>query len=180
MSAASRLLSNNSALVVGAADAPTKAEVEAEADTLSLRMCTAFANARRLVPGSPAVGGAGSPSSARGGASGDSLAILGPLVGHLVEALRVGVEMYAQVVSMRSLCVSHANRVRITSSVLCGLMRCPPTRRSPSTSKLVRAVVGWLGVRIAFFSLALRLCVACGSLALLVSSFFFFGLGCPD
>ena len=180
MFAASRLLSNNSALVVGAVDASIKAEVEVEADTLSLRMRTIFANARRLVPSSPAVGGAGSPSSTRSGASGDSLAVLGPLVGYLVEALRVGIEMYTQVVSIRSLCVSHANRVRTISSVLCGLMRCSSTRRSPSTSKLVRAVVGWLGVRTAFFSLALRLCVACGSPALLVSSFFFFGLGYPD
>ena len=98
----------NRALVLQEDNAPTRAEVEAEANALDARMHLAPTEAARRVPGA-------SPRGGRVRAAGGSAASVGnadqllPLLGSLVEAVRSGVEAYRQAVRTLLACETHAN-----------------------------------------------------------------------
>lgn len=100
MSRVNRLWADNVSLATRADDAPTKAEIEAEADALDQEMKLADTKAARKTPGGRAVGGRARPArdslgSAAGGAS-------APVLGLLLDAVRALVDTQREVVSTRA------------------------------------------------------------------------------
>jgi hypothetical protein len=133
VSDATRLWDMNTALADDTAeddepDAVRKRAVEEAAAHFDRALALADTKTARAVPGASPRGGrvrrSGGSAAARSSDAG-----LSQLLGHLVEAVRSGVESYNRVVSMLSACVARANRIfRMAFLLLSG--RKKPLRRN--------------------------------------------------
>jgi len=85
-------------------DVPTRENVVDAATALHLNMRRASSEAARSLPGLPAVGGVNAGLSSPSSPAAAAGTPLGVQLGLLIEAIRVGVELFAQVVSMRLAC----------------------------------------------------------------------------